>query len=114
MLLDDGILEIYKVISGKSKTGKPIKELNFFDKAYYSIISDSISEYYHARQADVQIDLRVEILQNKKIHNNDVIIIDDEQYKVGRLYHGTDDDGRPITDITLEKVVENYEFRRFL
>ena len=114
MLLDDGILEIHKVIPGKSKTGKPIKTLELFHEAYYSIIGDSISEYYQAKQADVQIELRVEILQNKQIHNNDVCIIDKQQYKIGRIYHGNDENGRPITDITLEKDVEKYDFREFL
>lgn len=114
MLLDDGNLKIYKVCPKKSKTGKPIKELVYLDEAYYSIINDSISEYYKAKQADVQIDLRVEILQNKRIHSNDIIIIDDEKYEVGRIYHGTDEDGIPITDITLAKAVEDYEFRKFL
>lgn len=109
MLLDEGILEIYKVVPVKTNTGKPEKKLEYYDKAWYSTINNSISEYYKAKQADVEIEKRVEILQNKGVNTKDIIIIDNIQYNVGRVFHGTDEDDIPITDITLEKVVNNYE-----
>ncbi len=106
MILDDGILKIYKVVPKKTKTGKPTKKLKHLVDAWYGIINTSISEYYDAKQADVDIELRVEILQNKEVTSKNIIVIDKEQYNVGRVYHGLDEDGIPITDITLEKVVE--------
>lgn len=114
MILDEGILEIYKIIPDKSDTGKPLKKLELYDKAWFGTINTSISEYYSAKQSDVSIDKRVEILQNKGVNTNDIIIIDNIQYNVGRVYHGTDEDDIPITDITLEKVVNNYEFKTIL
>lgn len=114
MLLDDGILKIYKIVLQKSETGKPIKKLKYFDKAWYGELNNCISEYYNAKQADIEIELRVRIWQNKKVQTNDIIVIDNIQYKVGRIYHGFDEDDQPITDITLEKVVNNYEFENFL
>lgn len=114
MLLDDGILNIYKIVPKKSKTGKPIQELKYFDQAWYGELNNSISEYYSAKQADIEIELRVRIWQNKKVQTNDIILINNIQYKVGRIYHGTDEDSQLITDITLEKVVNNYEFEQIL
>lgn len=114
MILDDGILEIYKVISQKTPMGKPKKVLKYYDEAWYGINNTSISEYYKAKQADVNIEMRIEILQNKGVKTNDVIVLDGFQYTVGRVYHGVDEDDIPITDITLEKVVNNYEFEGIL
>ena len=109
MLLDEGILKIYKVVPEKTSTGMPEKRLKYYDEAWYSTINNSISEYYKAKQADIEIEKRVEILQNKGVNTKDIITIDDIQYNVGRVFHGIDEDDIPITDITLEKVVNNYE-----
>lgn len=114
MILDDGILKIYKIISKKTSMGKVEKVLKYYDEAWYGINNTSISEYYKAKQADVNIEMRIEILQNKGVKSNDVIIIDGAQYTVGRVYHGVDEDDIPIKDITLEKVVNNYEFEGIL
>lgn len=114
MILDDGILKIYKVVSQKTSMGKLEKVLKYYDEAWYGTNNTSISEYYKAKQSDVMIDMRVEILQNKGVKSNDVLILNGVQYIVGRVYHGVDEDDIPITDITLEKVVNNYEFAGIL
>lgn len=111
MILDDGILEIYKLIPSKSESGKPIQLLELVDKAWYGNINTSISEYYNAKQADVQIEKRVEIWQNRSVNTKDVVVIDNVQYSVGRVYHGINEDEEPITDLTLEKAVCKYEFK---
>ncbi|MBR1540695.1 MAG: phage head closure protein [Clostridia bacterium] len=106
ILLNDGILKIYKVNPGKTETGKPTKELELLCEAWFSDINNSISEFYSAKQADVEIEKRVEILQNKEVSSKDIVEIDNKQYSVGRIYHGYNKDGIPITDMTLEKVVK--------
>lgn len=82
MLLDEGILKIYKVVPVKTDTGKPEKRLQYYDQAWYATINSSISEYYRAKQADVEIEKRVEILQNKGVNTKDIIVINEEQYEV--------------------------------
>lgn len=111
MILDTGILEIYKLIPSKSGSGKPIQLLELVEKAWYGDINTSISEYYSAKQADVQIEKRVEIWQNRNVSSKNVVVIDDIQYSVGRVYHGLNEDEEPITDLTLEKAVSIYEFK---
>ena len=68
----------------------------------------------------MKTDARIRILQNRAIHNHDVVVLaqvdavpeaipgDDERvpvYEVGRAYHGADEDsGELITDLSLVEV----------
>lgn len=109
-MFDDGKVEIYKKIIKKSTTGKPVEHLEYYSKVWYGEINFTISEYYSARQANTKVDKRIRIHQDKSVCNKFVIIMDGEQYDIGRVFNG-EEKGILITDITLERVVAKYAFK---
>ncbi len=109
--LNAGILDIYKKEPKQSGGGMPVEVLHLYSRAWYGEINFTTGEYYAAKQANTKIERRVRVLQDKSLSNLHVIIIDDQQYQVGRVYHGLGKDGRPITDITLERVTQQYDVK---
>lgn len=107
-MFNDGKLSIYKKIPSKSEGGQPIEVLEFYGFFYYSELSFTADEYYKARQAETEISKRIRIHQDKSIGNNHVAIVAGVQYGVGRTY-SAEAKGIAITDITLERVVNNYD-----
>lgn len=66
--------------------------------------------YATANQEDVEISARIRIIQNRTISNQDVAILSGIQYEIKRAFHGIDEEnGQPITDLTLVRVVQNYD-----
>ncbi len=107
--LNSGQLKIYEITPSKSTGGKPIETLSFKKNAWYGDLDIVTSEYYSAKQANTEIVKRVRILQDRSLTSLNIIVIDNKQYKVGRTFSGKNQNGMPITDITLERVVKSYE-----
>lgn len=64
-------------------------------------------------QETVEISARIRVVQNRAISNHDVVILPTgvTQYEITRAFHGADDEnGQPISDLTLVKVVNVYDF----
>jgi len=102
------VLEIYQKRPLKSGGGKPVEVLELYTKAFYGGIGFTAQEYYAARQAETAIEKRVRLHQDKSLCNKHVVIMDDVQYQVGRVYSDTVK-GVPITDVTLERVTTQYD-----
>jgi SPP1 family predicted phage head-tail adaptor len=113
-VFNDGIAMICRKIHEekprKATTEKPIIE--FYKNVFYGEVSFTANEYYFAKQEGSQIIKRIRIHEDKTIISNvHLIIINGVQYEVGRTYT-TDVKGVAVTDITLEKVVTNYDTSR--
>ena len=107
-MFDDGILEIYRKVPGKSASGQPVDKIKKHATAYYGELSFTATEHYSAKQAATNIAKKVRIHQDKTICNKHVIIVDEVQYDVGRTY-STIVKGIAITDVTLERVTAVYD-----
>jgi len=107
-MFNDGKLSIYKKVPKQSYGGQPITILEFYKRSFYGELSFGVEEYYNAKREQVQIKKRVRIHQDKTLSNKHVVLIDNEQYEVGRTY-STKAKGIDITDITLEGVEANYD-----
>jgi hypothetical protein len=107
---DDGMLDIYKKIPMKRAGGKPYEVLEAYGREYYGELGITVSEYYQAKQAGAKVSRRVRIRQDLKVRPvNYAVVIDGEQYDVGRCWHGIDG-GVPVSELTLEDVAMTYEF----
>lgn len=111
MLLDTGICIIYTVSNIAENGNMPKQGLTKKYESWYGELNFETSPKYADMQEAVEISKRIRIIQNKSINNHDVVILSTEstQYDIIRAYHGIDDDnGQPITDLTLVKVVNEY------
>ena len=108
LMMNDGILEIYRKIPAQSAGGQPIEKLELCKTAFYGELSFTANEHYAAKQAQTEIVKRIRIHQDKSICNKHVIIVCGVQYDVGRTY-STISKGIAITDIALERVTTQYD-----
>ncbi len=95
----------------------PAEGLTLKHQSWYGELDFSTTPYQGEMQEDVEISARVRIVQNRSVSNHDVAILssvlpppdDAIQYRIVRAFHGVDDEnGQAITDLSLEKVVQQY------
>jgi hypothetical protein len=119
MILDAGYCSVYSVGNIAPPGGMPKEGLVLKHQSYYGELDFETAPIYATPgQEDVEISARVRIHQNRGISNHDIAILSTElpppdgalQYEITRAYHGRDpDNGQPITDLTLKKVVQQYD-----
>jgi len=117
MILDKGFCSIYAVTNTAAAGDMPVEGLTLKYQSWYGELDFSTTPYQTDFQEDVEISARIRIVQNRSVSNHDVAILSNVlpppagavQYRIVRAYHGTDDEnGQPITDLSLEKVVQQY------
>ena len=117
MILDKGFCSIYEVTNSAPAGGMPVEKLTLKYQSWYGELDFSTTPYQAEMQEDVEISARVRIVQNRSVSNHDVAILSNVlppppgavQYRIVRAFHGVDDEnGQPITDLSLEKVVQQY------
>lgn len=119
MILDTGICSVYKITNTSPAGSKPNESLVKIAEHWFGDLSfESSPIQYTDSLEQVEISRKIRILQNKSITQKAVVVIGSEQYKVERVYHGTDspkqykrsmdDSGEPITDLSLSRVVNAY------
>lgn len=72
---------------------------------YFTELSVSDSLKITSNDRRINISKKIRIYQNKNLNSNYVLKIKDEYYKIYNIYHFTNKDGFPESDITLV----NYE-----
>ncbi len=114
MILDKGICCIYEVKNIAEPGSMPKSDLVLKHQSWYGELNFETAPVSIAMQEGVEISARIRIFQNKSISNHDIVILSDNntlQYEIIRAYHGVDEDnGELITDLTLKKVVTDYDF----
>jgi hypothetical protein len=79
-------------------------------QSWYGELAFETSPGTIGAQEGISVANRIRIVQNRAVTNHDVAIIDGVQYDVVRAYHGVDDEnGQPISDLTLERLVQAYD-----
>lgn len=110
MLLDSGILILYKLINTAENGRKPLLKLNEFDRAYYGERTVGYNRLYAAKGVNQQIDKLVRIWRNDAVNAGDYVILDDQkQYRIDAVQHLYDDDGLKVTDLTLNRLEKFYD-----
>ena len=112
MTLDSGILEIYDTQNTAEAGAMPALQLvtpyqdNEYDFGYLNV---SNQRYYAAAGADRQIDDLVRVWQDRRILPGFYCVIEDDQYRIDRVQHHNDEDGLPVSDLTLIKREDYYD-----
>lgn len=110
MLLDSGILTLYKLTNTAENGRKPLMQLSEFDRAYYGERTVGYNRLYAAKGVNQQIDNLVRIWRNEAVHAGDYVILEDNnQYRIDAVQHLFDDDGLKVTDLTLNRLEKFYE-----
>ena len=104
-MFNDGRLTIFrKVITDENRGALKDTPLEQAGSAFYGEISFTANEYYQAQQSEVALAKKVMIHQDKSVNSDNMIVIDNVTYNVGRCFN-TVKKGIAITEITLEKVI---------
>lgn len=113
MTFDDGILVICKTSNIAPAGEKPVIGLIPMSRHYYGDESIGVTRHYAAKQAQTMISSLVHVWQDKTIQADDICIMpDNKQYKCEFVQHVLNEDGLPITRITLERLGEEYVLQK--
>lgn len=110
MLLDSGILELYKLVNTASNGNMPNEQLVYVDSAYYGERTVGYNRQYAAKAVNESVDKLIRIWRNEDISAGMYVLLEDEnQYQIDMVQHLLDDDGLKVTDLTLSRLEKNYE-----
>lgn len=112
MLLDAGIATIWRGRNTAEPGYKPVMVYDcLYFQSYYGEKTVGITRYWTAQAHDGQADVLVEIQRNAGISTGDRCQLcpyyDSAQegyYKILQVQQVTDEDGQPMTDLTLERI----------
>lgn len=106
---DDGILTIYSVGNAARAGEKPRSVLRLKSQHYFSFMTVGAIRYYEAKQAMNDISDMVRIWEDRDITTLDICVLEDgNQYKCAQVQHVVED-GLRQTQISLERLNEEYE-----
>jgi len=115
MILDAGYCSIYRTENIAEPGNMPVEGLILKFQSWYRELNFESSPKDIGAQEGVIISNKIRIVQNRDITNHDIAVlsvvlpppVDASKYEVARAFHGTDDDnGQLITDLTLERLVQ--------
>ena len=112
MILDAGTVSIFTVRNTAAAGNMPVPAYDLMCQSYYGELDFEAGRLYRTEyREDVEVSSRIRIVQDRRITNHDVLTYGlheapcGEMYRIVRAYHGTDDDnGQPITDLSLQVV----------
>lgn len=110
MLLDSGILELYKLVNTAPNGNMPNEQLVYIDSAYYGERTVGYNRQYAAKAVNESVDKLIRIWRNESISAGMYVLLEDgNQYQIDMVQHLLDDDGLKVTDLTLSRLEKNYE-----
>lgn len=114
MILDSGICTVFRREDTAEPGGMPEYKYAVLTQAWFGMLAfETAPRTQGGSRENTEISARIRIQQNLRISNHNVVVLrqtatlpeDCPRYDVTRAYHGTDDDnGQPITDLTLLEV----------
>lgn len=111
MLLDSGIVKIRRGKNISPAGAKPEYQYEDYFESYYGEKTVGINRYWAAKAHDDQADFLIEIQRNGGIRTSDICYLGPfmdaparGQYKIIQVQHVIDEDGLPMTDLTLERI----------
>lgn len=117
MILDHGICTVFAVKDISAPGEMPKRGYVLKGKAWYGVLDFStVASWETQSREEVRVDERIRIWQDRTITNLDTVVLHDvdevtqqmlddgKVLEVVRAYHGTDETGNLITDLSLEVV----------
>ena len=105
MLLDGGILTLYRQENTAGPGEMPSYRWKAWWQSYCGDKAVGVNRYYIAKAQDDQIDRLVEVHRNRDISPAaDRAGIGGRYYRIVQAQHVLDEDGLPMTDLSLERV----------
>ena len=113
-MMDSGILEIFSVSNAAPRGHHPVSLALSKGREYYENRVVGATRFYSARQANVNVELVARIWRREDVSTQDIARIVGERgfFKIRQVQQTLDDDGLPVTDLSLERTVEKYDARR--
>ena len=108
--MDSGTCRIYTVTDAAENGEMPAPTLHEYGDYEWSFEDRMISysRQYAAMGADQQIDRIIRIWRTP-VRIGDVVVIEDEQYRIDNVQPTLDDDSLQVVDLTLRRLEENYD-----
>lgn len=107
----DGIADFYSIKNCAENGDMPKDKLEEIClHIRYSERVTGITWYFAALQNDIKISLTIRVPRLNAVNTQDICVIGGEQYKIVSLQH-KNELFPPCSDISLERIVEKYEFR---
>lgn len=110
MILGDGIVTVVREVNVAEKGRLPKYEYTEICKSYYAQKTVGMNRYYIAKGQNDNIDMLIRIQHSNDIHPaTDKARIDNEYYRITQLQQIIDEDGLPMTELSLERIedIEN-------
>ena len=106
---DDGMVTVYTVTDAAAPGMRPVEKLTKKAKLRYQEQRLGLQRYYAGRQNQVQIERVIRVPRAPGISSQDVAITEDgRQYRID-LVQATLDVYPPCLDLTLAKIVQEFE-----
>lgn len=110
MTYDDGVLTVYKTVNTAESGAMPAETLQKVSEHYYGERTVGYGRQYAARAVNEQVDLLVRIWQDRGVRIGMLAVPEDgEQYRITNVQHLDDDSGLAVTDLSLERLGDNYD-----
>ena len=108
--MDSGTCRIYTVTDAAGNGEMPNPTLHEYGDYEWSFEDRMISysRQYAAMGVDQQIDRIIRIWRTP-VRIGDVVVIEDEQYRINNVQPTLDDDSLKVVDLTLRRLEENYD-----
>lgn len=107
---DDGIIAVCNLMDQAEPGDMPKPALVLYKRFYFQDILVTFSRQYAAMGVNEQIDKLVRIWQDQTIRIGMYAVINDEQFRITNCQQLYNKDGLKVTDITLVRLGENYDF----
>ena len=107
---DDGIVDIKEIVNIAEQGNKPVYDYRTKISLYFGYEKTGVIRNYAAKQAGDTLDDVIHVYQERSISAaRDIAEIDGRKYKILQAQHGTDEDGIPITILSLERKEDHQE-----
>lgn len=110
MLLDSGVLRICTLKQIGQNGKMPKQQLVPGQRKYYGERVVGYGRQYAAMGASERVDMLARIWQDRTVRIG-MYALDGlgDQYRIGNVQHLTDEDGLKVTDLSLERLDDNYD-----
>ncbi len=108
-MIFEGLLSLYSLQNTAEKGLKPAYKLVKIGEEYYGKRVVGYNRQYAALGANQSIDKLVRIWQRPVRAGDYAILEDGEQYRIDFAQDLTDEDGLPVTDLTLARLEKYYD-----
>ena len=103
-------MTLYRLVNTAEKGLMPQYTLSKLSDEFYAERVIGYNRQYAAMGVNQRVDILARIWRNCMIRINDYAVLEDgNQYRIDFIQHMDNDDGLPVTDLTLVRLEENYD-----